>query len=161
MSKARIPLLIFLVLLPFVVGSKGVSDPPSPQIYALNGVVESESKKNVSGLTVFLEYSHLDTFDDTAVHFYKEFGAGTGITRSDGKFVIRDTSSRYSYSGVGWRILRVRVISLGDTIKGPTIHVDSGKYISIPSREVGCGSTSRTLPAQEIYSFTNQRVVIP
>lgn len=157
----RILLLIFLLLSPFIVGSKVVSDPPSPQIYALSGIVESESKGDVSGLTVFLEYSHLDTFDDTNGQFYKEFGEGTAITRSDGKFVIRDTSSRYSYSGVGWEILRVRVIRQGDTIKGPTIFRDSGKYISIPTREVGCGSTSRTLPAQEIYSFTDQKVIIP
>ena len=161
MSKIRILLLIFLVLSPFVVGSKGVSDPPSPQIYALSGIVESESMGNVSGLTVFLEYSHLDTFDDTNGNFYKEFGVGTAITRSDGKFVIRDTSSRYSYSGVGWEILRVRVMSHGDTSKGPTIFRDSGKYVSVPTREVGCGSTSRTLPAQEIYSFANQKVIIP
>src|SRR5688572_4692418 len=126
MSKIRILLLIFLLLSPFIVGSKGVSDPPSPQIYALSGIVESESKEDVSGLTVFLEYSHLNTFDDTNEHFYKEFGDGTAITRSDGKFVIRDTMSRYSYSGVGWEILRVRVIRHGDTIQGPTIFRDSG-----------------------------------
>lgn len=156
-----ISLLIVLLLTPFLVGSKGVSDPPSPQIYALSGIVESESKGNISGLTLFLEYSHLDTFDDTNGYFYKEFGSATVMTNPDGKFVIRDTSSSYSYSGVGWEILRVRVISQGDTIEGPTIFRDSGKYIPVPSREVGCGSTSRTLPAQEIYSFINQKVTIP
>jgi hypothetical protein len=160
-ARIRIPLLIFLVLSPFVVGSKGVSDPPSPQIYALIGVVESESKKNVSGLTVFLECPHLNTFDDTNGHFYKEFGDGTAITRPDEKFVIRDTSSSCSYSGVGWEIFRVRVVSKEDTIKGSTIFRDSGKYISLPSREVGCGSTSRTLPSQEVYIFINKKVTIP
>jgi hypothetical protein len=155
-----ISLLIVLLLLPFVVGSKAPSD-PSPLIYATSGIVESESKGNVSGLTVFMEYSQLNTFDDTNGYFYKEFGATTATTNSDGKFVIRDTLSSYSYGSVAWEILRVRVISQGDTIKGETILRDSGKYISVPSRDVGCGSTSRTLPAQEVYSFTNQKVTIP
>jgi len=160
MSKIRILLLISLVLSPFVVGSKAPSD-PRHLIYATGGTIESGSKGNVSGLTVFMEYSQLNTFDDTNGYFYKEFGATTATTNPDGKFVIRDTLSSYSYGSVGWEILRVRVISQADTIKGPTIFIDSGRYTSLPSRDVGCGSTSRTLPAQEVYSFTNQKVTIP
>lgn len=160
MSSTKIILFVLLLLVPFLVGMKGYGD-SSPLIYALSGAIESESNSDVSGLTVFLEYSQLNTFDDTNEYFYKEFGVATTTTNPDGKFIIRDTLSSYLYGGIGWEILRVRVISQGDTIKGPTIFRDSGKYISVPSREVGCGSTSRTLPAQEVYSFTNQKVIIP
>jgi len=160
MPRIRSFILILLILAPFTVGSKAPSH-PSPLIYALSGTIESESKGNVSGLTVFVEYSYLDTFDDTSESYYKEFGATTATTTSTGKFVVRDTLSTYSYGGMGWNILRVRVISQGDTIKGETIFRDSAKYVSLPSREVGCGSTSQTLPAQEVYSFRNQKVIIP
>lgn len=160
MSSAKVVILVLLLLTPFLVGMKGYGE-SSPLVYAVGGVVESESKGNVSGLTVFLEYSQQSTFDDTNGYFYKEFGVTTATTNPDGKFVIRDTLSSYSYGGVGWDILRIRVISHGDTIKGETMFRDSGKYVSLPSREVGCGSTSRTLPAQEVYSFRGQKVTIP
>ena len=160
MPHIRLFILILLILAPFTVGSKAPID-SSPLIYAISGIVESESKGNVSGLKVFMEYSELDTFDVTNGYFYKEFGVTTTTTNPTGNFVIRDTLSSYLYGSVGWEILRVRIIRQGDTIKGPTIFRDSGKYISVPSREIGCGSTSRTLPAQEVYTVTNQKVTIP
>jgi hypothetical protein len=159
MSSAKLVLLVLLLLSPFLIGMKGYGD-SSPIIYALSGTLESGSNANVSGLPVFLEYSQHSSFDDSNGYYYQEFGAIV-TTNPDGKFVIRDTLSTYSYGGVGWDILRVRVISQGDTIKGPAIFRDSGKYISAPSREVGCGSTSRTLPAQEVYMFKDQKVTIP
>ena len=155
-----IPVLIVLILTPFVVGGKSTG-PFQTYIYNIPGSVTSVSKGIRAGLPVSAQFSSSDT--NGVPLWYNRYG--DVLTDADGKFVIRDTTGyRNYYSSASYestpKVWRIMVIDGHDTAYSSPFPDSISARTEIYGKPTGCASENPT-PTVEQNTYPVQKVTLP